>query len=220
MNPARLATNMGFLIELGRIQRIAVLRMLVAGWTHALQNPALNPGSGEVEITEHLREGMREALRQGVISKAKGIIVAPGTQSVSGDAGRKPDGLTDIALYFQRIREEYDEHDPHAIVECKRVSGNDAHLCRLYVVEGIRRFAMGQYAGRHAFAFMAGYLLEGRAEEAVGRVNRYIERHENPSEILHSSTDLDHPQTWRSQHARPKALRPIEICHVILEFQA
>lgn len=219
MNSARLATDMGFLIELGRIQRIAVLRMLAAGWTQALQNPALNPGLGEVEITEHLREGMREALRQGVIARAKGIIVAPGTQSVSGAAGRKPDGLTDIALYFQRIREEYDEHDPHAIVECKRVSGNDAHLCRLYVVEGIRRFAIGQYAGKHASAFMAGYLLIGHAEEAVGRINGYIEQQGEPSEILHLSTDFDHPQAWHSKHARPQILQPVEIYHVILEFR-
>ena len=114
MKPARLATDKGFLIELGRIQRIAVLRMLIDGWKPALQNSALHLGLEEVEMTEPLREGMREALRQGTLSWTASIIVAPGTQSVSGSSGMKLDGLTDIALYFQRIREEYDERGPHA----------------------------------------------------------------------------------------------------------
>ena len=217
MKPARLATDKGFLIELSRIQRIALLRMLIAGWKQALQNSALHSGLGEVEMTEHLRGGMRETLRYMAWNKE--ITVAPGTQSVSGAAGMRPDGLTDIAFYFRHIREDYDEHDPHAIVECKRVSGNDARLCRMYVVDGIHRFAIGQYASKHAFAFMAGYLLAGRMEEAVGSINGYIERHRDLSEVLYPSTDLDHPQAWHSQHARPKPLRPVEICHVILGFQ-
>ena len=100
---------------------------------------------------------MRRALKETDAAWRKKMTILPGAESLSRSDVPKPDGLTDIPVLFSDIREEYDEHDPHAIIECKRVAGHDAGLCRLYVVEGIDRFKTGQYASNHAVGFMAGY---------------------------------------------------------------
>ena len=115
---------------------------------------------------------MIEALKAKDADWCKKMTVLPGTESRSSPDLPKPDGRTDIPILFQEIREELDEHDPHAIVECKRVAGSDAGLCRLYVVEGIDRFKTGKYAGNHAVGFMAGYLLSDDAEATAGRTHR------------------------------------------------
>ena len=116
------------------------------------------------------------------------MTVLPGTETRSRPEVPRPDGRTDIPVFFQDIREEHDEQDPHAIIECKRVAGNDARLCRLYVVEGIDRFSTGKYAANHAVGFMAGYLLAGDAGSAAAGVNRHLTRKGRQSERLVSAT--------------------------------
>ena len=137
-------------IDIGRDGCVTVLRLLKNGWERTLNRPVMHPDTGEVEVTECLRDGMREALKYDVVPLSKQITIFPGAESRSIPRVLRPDGRTDIPIYFQRIREEYDEHDPHAIVECKRVSGSSADLWREYVVNGMDRFRDGKYAGDHA----------------------------------------------------------------------
>ena len=163
-----------------RERSVAILRVLYEGWKRASGSPRVHTDVVEVEITEHLRDGMREALKKNTAAYSKKMIILAGTESRSSPQVRRPDGRTDIPILFSDLREEYDEHDAHAIVECKRVAGNRRALCREYVVEGIDRFATGKYAGNQAVAFMAGYLLSGDAKSAATGNKRVPDKQTTP----------------------------------------
>ena len=197
----------------------AVMRILNAGWSRAAALSRVQPSAGEVEITECLRTEMREALKAGSADWCKKMTVLPGTESRSSPDLPKPDGRTDIPILFQEIREELDEHDPHAIVECKRIAGSDADLCRQYVVEGIDRFKIGKYAGNHAVGFMAGYLLSDDAEAAAGGINRYLTGQDRQPEHLGPCSIPDVLWIWSSRHPRPQPAEPIDLHHAFLAMR-
>ena len=206
-------------IDIERERCEAVLRILEAGWNRVVALPDIHPYTGEVEITECLRSGMREELNQRTNDWYKQMTVLRGTESFSIFNSLVPDGLTDIPIFFQNIREKLDEHDPHAIIECKRIAGNDSKLCRQYVVEGIDRFSRGKYAANHALAFMAGYLLSGGADDATAGINRYLSGQGRETEQLTCSTVLDETWVRSSRHPRPKPLAPIDLHHAFLAMQ-
>ncbi|MDE0446494.1 MAG: hypothetical protein OXH96_07440 [Spirochaetaceae bacterium] len=191
-----------------------------AGWRRAREISEVDPQSGEVEITECLREGMRRILSERTAIWCKRMTVLPGTESRSSPAATRPDGRTDIPIFFQEIRETHDDHDPHAIIECKRVAANDAALCRLYVVEGIDRYTSTKYAGRHTVAFMAGYVLSGSVGAVAHGINRYLSRHDRAAERLTSCTVVVAAWARSSRHPRPPPAAPIDLHHAFLTFKA
>ena len=207
-------------IDIRRERCAAILRILDAGWKRAPDISEVHPPAGEVEITEHLRTGMRAALEARVDKWCKKMTVLPGTESRSSPNTPRPDGRTDIPLLFSDIREKHDEHDPHAIIECKRVAGDNAGLCRQYVVEGIDRFKTGQYASNHTVGFMAGYLLSGGATTATARINRYLTRKERESELLESSDIIKEHWVRSSRHPRPKPAQSINLHHAFLALRS
>lgn len=195
--------------------RAALVNLIDTGWKVATQRMAGRAGQAEVETTEYLRDGMRDATRHlGPFGRQ--VTVAPGTESRSTQETRRPKGITDIPIYLRAIREEYDDHDPHAIVECKRISGSNANLCREYVVEGIDRFRMGKYAEGHAYGFMAGYVLSGDGAAAVCGVNRYLNGRGRNEEKLARSDALRTLDCWKSQHDRGTGREPIHLEHIFL----
>lgn len=194
----------------------AILQTVEAGWALASRSPDVNADAFEVVITERLRDGMRDALRDTPWSK--NMIVLPGTESRSRQEVLLPDGRTDIPiLLIQRFR----EHDPHAIIECKRIAGNDSRLCRRlcreYVVEGIDRFRTGKYAGNHSAGFMVGYLVAGSPADAVGGINNYLNGKKRHDENLERSNLIREPWVWGSSHPRTNP-PPIEIHHAFLKI--
>ena len=196
-----------------------VLNALWQGWEKALALPGIAPNLGEVEVTECLRCGMRAALKDGLLPRSCEIWVLPGTESRSAEASLRPDGLTDIPICFTSIRERHHEHEPHAIIECKRVSGTEAHLARLYVVEGVDRFKDGKYASKHTVGFMTGYLLSGEVDAAVGRINRYLASKQREREHLGPSDLIDETWARSSRHCRPRLRKPICLHHAFLGFE-
>ena len=182
-------------------------------------HPMMRSGTPEVEVTELLRQGMRTAMDQRTGGKPR-MLVPPGTESRSQGAVSRPDGLTDIPIYFLDIVESCLDHDPHAVIECKRIAGSDRALCRLYVTEGIDRFVSGKYGHRHAFAFMCGYLQREDADSAVEGINRYLRKLGRGTERLGTSTIM--PRVWArsSRHRRVSDLTAMDIHHVFLEFNA
>ena len=197
-----------------------ILRVIKAGWQKALACPDVDRDTGEVELNGRLYEGMCAAVDEKVVQSHKGISVLPGTESWSYDAGAAADGLTDISIHLSDIRERLQLHGPHAVIECKRVAGNSGNLCRLYVTEGVDRFASGKYAGKHALAFMAGYVVAGSVSEAVARVNARLKRYNRGSEILGPSTLLGEEWTRTSAHVRATSEQFLELHHALLEFGA
>jgi hypothetical protein len=198
----------------------AVLLTLEAGWTYASSFPDVHAGTGEVPITERLRDGMRQALKTNDFAWSKTMIIAPGTESRSRTEVLLPDGRTDIPLYLIEIFLQFGEHDPHAIIECKRIAGGDTQLCREYVVEGIDRFRNGKYGENHNAGFMAGYVLSGDAAAAAGGVNAYLTGRGRHDECLGLPGVLAAAWVWSSRHSRASPSEPIELHHAFFRLRA
>lgn len=198
-------------IQLGPEVVAAILLTLITGWHQAVVSADVNADAGEVLMTERLRDGMRSALKGG----AWKMIVLPGTESRSKASVLLPDGRTDIPLMMIEVFLRTQEHDPHAIIECKRIAGSDAHLCREYVVEGVDRFASGKYGENHAVGFMVGYVLSGTSIEAADGVNVYLRRVSRTAEQLQAA-DMVSDSTWYSHHGRAQPSEPVELHHAFL----
>lgn len=197
----------------------AILLTLEAGWEIASTCADVNAAAGEVEITERLRDGMRQALDSNEFQWSKEMTVLPGTESRSRPEVLTPDGRTDMSIFMIQIRLQYQVHDPHAIIECKRIAGSDTNLCRLYVVKGIDRFQTGKYAGNHRVGFMVGYLLSGDAAAAVSGVNRYLTGKGRQAQCLEPSNIINDFCTWKSSHPRTGS-SSIELYHAFFRLKA
>lgn len=193
----------------------AILTILTAGWFRAKAHHDVDVHATEVPVTERLRDGMRQALKLDGYPWAKMLLVLPGSEARSRGA-LVPDGRTDIPLVWLEIFLQHGEHDPHAIVECKRIAGSDTSLCREYVVEGIDRFRSGKYGFNHAVGFMVGYLLCGTDAEAVAGINGYLTRQGRTDETLRSPAAA--AATWASRHGRASPSPAILLHHAFLEF--
>jgi hypothetical protein len=190
-----------------------ILLTLTTGWQRARLASDVHTDAGEVLMTERLRDGMRSTLKNSPWK----LIVLPGTESRSNPGVVLPDGRTDIPLMLIEVFLRTQEHDPHAIIECKRIAGTDTHLCREYVVEGMDRFIQEKYGQNHAIGFMVGYVLSGAPSESAVGVNAYLKRASRSADSLAPSDISDEP-TWQSQHSRPKSSTPIQLQHVFLGF--
>lgn len=206
-------------IELAPEIAAAILLTVLTGWQHALSSSDVNVQAGEVLMTERLRDGMRRALQVGIHPWSKTLMVLPGTESRSNSAIVIPDGRTDIPLMLIEVFLRTQEHDPHAIIECKRVAGSDTHLCREYVVEGMDRFRSGKYGQSHAIGFMVGYLLSGLAQEAADGINAYLTRVSRHADHLKSDDSCGKGSCWNSKHVRAVSPSPVRLCHAFLEIE-
>lgn len=192
----------------------AILITLDAGWKQGSNFHDVNAQAGEVLMTERLRDGMRNVLKGHAWGKT--LIVLPGTESRSSSDVLLPDGRTDIPLMLIEVFLRTQEHDPHAIIECKRIIGSDTHLCREYVVEGVDRFRTGKYGQNHAFGFMVGYVLSGTAVEAADGVNAYLTRVSRKVEHLEPADICEEVTSWASQHMRATPSSPVHLHHAFL----
>lgn len=205
--------------QIGRDRTVDILRVLHSGWRHAVNADSLHPGMDEVALTGRLRAGMIAVVNNRLVRAGKKISVLPGTESWP-EGVKKPAGLTDISVHLREIRERLQDHGPHAIIECKRVAGDKAELCRLYVLEGIDRFKGTKYGDRHAVGFMAGYLLSGDAGSATEGINRYLSGRGRRSDHLNTCTVFDADWARSSQHSRPRSIATIDLHHAFLGFIA
>lgn len=205
-------------LDIGSDRVATILQMIKRGWGRTRTRPGIRAGVSEVELNECLRDGMREAVEPRVGGQRPRMLVAPGTESRSTPDTRVPDGRTDIPIYFLTVFESCHDHDPHAIIECKRVAGSDSDLCRRYVTDGIDRFVGGKYGGRHTVGFMAGYLESGTADLAARGINRYLTGQGRGGERLGPATGLTVDCARSSRHPRSKSTVPVEMHHLFLEF--
>lgn len=211
-------------ITLRMDQCATILDTLREGWEHSLTTHPIDATWHEVPITECLRDGMRKAIGHSRTPSRRDIWVFPGQESRSSAETLVPDGRTDIPIGFTSVREKLNEHDAHAIIECKRIAEDSARLCRAYVEQGIRRFVGDaktdsrnpKYAANHAVAFMAGYLLQGTTAGAVKRINGYL----GMGERLAPPTIVREDWVRTSVHGRSKPLSDITLHHAFLAIQA
>ena len=203
-------------IELAEDIVAAILITVAQGWQHALTFEDVHVGAGEVAMTERLRDGMRMVLKMKDHPWGKELIVLPGAESRSSPSVLLPDGRTDIPIVTLNVFLRTQEHDPHAILECKRLSGGDTRLSREYVREGMDRFRSGKYGANHVFGFMVGYVLAGDLNDAVNGINEYLSRQSRSSETLTPADIEPVGACWESDHVRAVPLPPIHLKHVFL----
>lgn len=189
-------------VELAQGQVLTVLKAIADGWEAAAENDALEATLGEEEMTRWLIGGMRRTMRE------LGVTVARETKTPEGN-------VPDICIYFQKLREEEDEHEPHVVVECKLVAASKSDLCARYVRQGMSRFKEGKYGKRRSHGFMVGYLTSGSAAGAVAGVNIYLTRHWSETERLEQAHIWASLEAWQSHHSRPHEA-PIVIMHQFL----
>ena len=194
----------------------AILQIIKAGWDIASQWLSVNTDAYEVEMTERLRDGMRNARDNDTFSWSKNIRVLSGIEYRSRPDVLLPDGRIDIPIFVIELAFRFGD-DPHAIIECKRIAGNDSQLCRQYVVAGIDRFQTGKYAGNHSTGFMVGYLIAGSASAAVDGINKYLNGKGRHDENLERSNLVSESWVWGSRHPRSDP-PPIEIHHAFLKI--
>lgn len=194
----------------------AILQTLQAGWENACQAPDVHPSAKEVPLTEKLRDSMRGVLKTGKLQWGKALAILPGAESRSTLEQPRPDGVTDLPIFVIEIFLRLGEHDPHAIVECKRIDGSDSGLCRRYVLDGIDRFKSGRYAANHTMGFMAGYVIAGDEDQAAGGINSFLVRRSRAGEQLNKSELIDEKCFRQSQHQRGTSRSPIVLHHALL----
>ncbi len=191
-----------------------IVRLVEKGWQVARARGWVFAHMDEVPITERLRDAMRIVVKDRARWQ---LAVRAGTETRSGPGALNPDGRTDISIFLVSLFEIYDEHDHHAIIECKRIEGGDSDLCRLYVTEGVDRFASGKYSSRHATGFMVGYVLHGGVDAACSGINRQFGKRVRSSEQLATCHILPVPWARSSRHPR-QANSPIDLHHAFLDF--
>ena len=197
----------------------AILQTIELGWEFARKRSEVTAQAGEVVMTECLRDGMRSALSEHALPWRKTMIIAPGTESRSQAGMVAPDGRTDIPIYLTPVFEQTDDHDPHAIAECKRVSDSDRSLCREYVIEGIDRFITGKYSENHSRGFMIGYVLSGSTDGAVEWVNAYLVGRERTIDRLSENGCEVEFSGWTSVHHR-SGNGDVTLHHIMLPVTA
>jgi hypothetical protein len=163
---------------------------------------------------------MRQALEEKRLPWWRTMIILPGTESRSRPGMVRPDGRTDIPILIVQIFVRSGEHDPHAIIECKRVAEGSRPLVREYVVEGIDRFCTGKYGANHRTGFMVGYVTMGAAGVIVNEINAFLANHERIAEQLAKSDRIPFPHAWMSNHPRTNSYSPIELHHSMFPLPA
>ena len=83
-------------IDLAREIVAAIMRIVEEGWNVAVATSNVAADDGEVEMTERLRDGMREAANRRALGMR--LVVLPGTESRSGPDRVRPDGRTDVSI--------------------------------------------------------------------------------------------------------------------------
>lgn len=205
-------------LDIGRDRIATILHTIRRGWSTVRKQPEVSAGTPEIELNVWLRKGMTGAVEPRNRGSGPKMLVSMGTETLSSESIGAPDGRVDIAIFFPAILEARNDHDPHAIIECKRVAGTDSGLCREYVIEGIDRFVSGKYGRRHAVGFMAGYLESGTTDLSVRGINRYLDGQGRPAEHLGPAVTLDADWARSSRHPRLRNAMPLELHHAFLAF--
>jgi len=143
-----------------------VLSAAVEAWT-AMDKPG--PAELEVPITRRFKHALKQ------VKDFNRLPFRVERESVEDDPTTGEElGRIDIKLLPAASARE----DVYFAFECKRLNVQDGanrrSLAPEYVTEGMMRFITGQYAASMRHGGMVGYVLDGRADEAIRLVGNNI----------------------------------------------
>ena len=201
--------------KLKRSRLANILNVIREGWKYAIQTSTFDEGTNEIEMNARLFDGMCDSVGQTGRPWARKLTILEGVHTRSIGASI-PDGVPDISIHMQDLRERLGEHSPHVVIECKRVAENRTDLCTLYVNEGIDRFKNEKYASNHSEGFMVGYVISGTAAGARSCVNSCLTKKARASEQLSASTIFG--WVYTSHHSRTGSQTQITLYHAMLNL--
>lgn len=131
----------------------------------------LRPGMKERKITQLVRQSTLRIKRN---LRLTGIQVLGEVEvDVSTTRGSKSQGRLDLMIQFFM---QFGHEGEYLAVECKRVAAGNPALNRLYVKQGVQRFATGKYSKGQKWAIMLGYVLALPLNDVVKGIDEHLVR--------------------------------------------
>ena len=173
-------------IVLSEDQIATAIELVCCGADEARKH--LAPSMREPQITRFVRNA---ALRIKQRRRLAGIQVLGEVElDDTSTAGAQIQGRLDLMIQFST---QFGYEGEYLAVECKRVAAGDADLNRLYVREGVNRFATGKYSMGHRSAIMVGYVLLLPVSEVVADIDKRLVKDYGPDARLRAA--ITQPET-------------------------
>lgn len=125
----------------------------------------------EREITRFVRKSTRRIKRNRRLTSLQ-ILGEPELDDLTTRESRIQ-GRLDLMIQFSI---QFGYEDEYLAVECKRVAAGNPALNRLYVKEGVQRFATGKYSKGQKWAIMLGYVLALPLNDVVKGIDEQLVR--------------------------------------------
>lgn len=182
---------------------VTTLEILHLAWPATTADSRVSASTDEDRITDVLRWKMVDVKRKRKPPSA--IRFERETQSDRREVDTAY-GLIDIRVEYTWNEETY------LTMECKRLTSVGNDLARMYVQNGIARFASGKYSAGHSYGIMVGYVICGNVEACKERIRKCLDK-----EPL-SSSGFDAHFGWKSDGAIVKNLPLYRSRHMQEQF--
>jgi hypothetical protein len=147
-----------------------VLEIIQGAWSHVCKRGNVTINSHETTIAGALYHEMVAERDRRKISGPPLIVNEPAERK--SEQSLNPDGFIDFKMFYGWHYQDYFG------IECKRVSsvtkGKNKDLATEYVINGIMRFVEGIYSSGHDFAAMLGFVIDGKTDDCVKRIQTRI----------------------------------------------
>ena len=193
----------------------AVLQLVVDGFERWEMGGFARYGDYEDHYTVRLVACMKQIRRErnmALVPRFQGV--EPSDEMLEGREDPAHAPRIDMVVSWDVFAD-----DAFLSIECKRLAPDD--LARLYVVEGIARFARGYYGATDKSGAMVGYIISGSPGAVLSRVNTYVERAHTMG-ASHTLKVAD-PIGWlnsvfASEHRRSSPFQPIRLTHLFFDM--
>lgn len=191
---------------------IATVIDLVCRGAYAARS-RLEPGMWENPMTVIVRKEMRRIKASLELTN----LEVWGEHQLDDMAKTDPTirGRVDIVLKFS---EQFGHEEDYVAIECKRVGARLSSLNVKFVLEGVDRFAKGQYAAGHSWGFMLGYVLALPLDKVTNSIDAKLRKTYGDTAKL--STDTAHElslcifESWLGQSGGHK----IRLKHIFVDM--
>lgn len=191
-----------------------VLELVKSAWAQVLARKEINNESLEPDIAGCLGREMIAQKKHWPPPAQFRLGEESGTRS-SPEVVR-PDGRIDIMVTYSFNEEEYFG------IECKRVSGTDNELARLYVDKGVKRISSGKYSRGHKWAALMGFVIDGDSQGCADLIKSRIEKAREDVHLLTEWTRAknfgNHEHLYTTRHKQRNDKNAIiTVLHLLLD---
>jgi hypothetical protein len=177
-----------------------VLEIIQGAWIHVCKRGDVTSNCDEPTIAGALYHEMwNEQERRGISGPPR---IENESAERKSESSLKPDGFIDFKMIYGWGEQDYFG------IECKLVSGSSQgkyeRLARDYVNEGIMRFVKGIYSHSHDFAAMLGFVVDGKTNNCVTKIQKLINKYNN---------EINLEENWIKEGSFGKHSHLYRTCH-------